>query len=109
MKQGERIWLEKLIAALGAGLLRALRVGAITLEDAEHLLFCPGVMDELSRCGASQRIVDLVHKGTELEDILDLTPDAYSLSIEQLESECIDALRGSEKSDFNQERWLKAF
>lgn len=56
----------------------------ISIDNAEHTLFTPYMMESLSSLGVKPDIIDLIHKGTELEDFA-----AFNLSIEDTVTVCL--------------------
>ncbi len=61
-----------------------LNSGIISIDNAEHTLFTPYMMESLSSLGVKPDIIDLIHKGTELEDFA-----AFNLSIEDTVTVCL--------------------
>ena len=57
------------------GILTAFHNRKITLDDAWHLLFRPGVIDYLESKSISKSIIDILWLCTELEDVESLSPD----------------------------------
>ena len=57
------------------GILTAFHNGKITLDDAWHLLFRPGVIDCLESKLISKSIINILWLCTELEDVESLIPD----------------------------------
>lgn len=74
--------LEKYTLMTMHGLFNQLKLGIISIDNAEHTLFTPYMMETLSSLGVKPDIIDLIHKGTELEDFAHLI---YQLMI-QLQS-----------------------
>lgn len=62
--------LEKYTLMTMHGLFNQLKLGIISIDNAEHLLFTPYMMETLSSLGVKPDIIDLIHKGTELEDLI---------------------------------------
>ncbi len=54
------------------GLFNQIRLNLITIENAEHILFTPYIMNKLKKNNVSEEILSLVHEGTELEDLKSL-------------------------------------
>ena len=61
-----------------------LKLGIISIDNAEHTLFTPYMMETLSSLGVKPDIINLIHKGTELEDFA-----AFNLSIEDTVTVCL--------------------
>ncbi|EOR47907.1 hypothetical protein M140OLGA_1873 [Staphylococcus aureus subsp. aureus 112808A] len=66
------------------GLFNQLKLGIISIDNAEHTLFTPYMMETLSSLGVKRDIINLIHKGTELEDFA-----AFNLSIEDTVTVCL--------------------
>lgn len=66
------------------GLFNQLKLGIISIDNAEHALFTPYMMETLSSLGVKPDIIDLIHKGTELEDFA-----AFNLSIDDTVTVCL--------------------
>lgn len=76
--------LEKYTLMTMHGLFNQLKLGIISIDNAEHLLFTPYMMETLSSLGVKPDIIDLIHKGTELEDFA-----AFNLSIDDTVTVCL--------------------
>ncbi len=60
------------------GVCEALDSGAITLDEAERVLFFPGRALRLTELKLNRKIVDIVREGCFLEDLLDWLPNCYN-------------------------------
>jgi hypothetical protein len=99
--------LSKMLLALIIGALEALQKQSITLNEAEQLVFSPAIV-ELSKLHAVDiRIIELLHSGTELEDILSLTPDSYATSIAEIEKTAHALLKALPEYEYNREKLIK--
>lgn len=76
--------LEKYTLMTMHGLFNQLKLGIISIDNAEHTLFTPYMMETLSSLGVKPDIIDLIHKGTELEDFA-----AFNLSIDDTVTVCL--------------------
>ncbi|HCG2497629.1 TPA: DUF3969 family protein [Staphylococcus aureus] len=76
--------LEKYTLMTMYGLFNQLKLGIISIDNAEHTLFTPYMMETLSTLGVKPDIIDLIHKGTELEDF-----SAFNLSIDDTVTVCL--------------------
>ncbi|EOD7723751.1 DUF3969 family protein [Staphylococcus aureus] len=76
--------LEKYTLMTMHGLFNQLKLDIISIDNAEHLLFTPYMMETLSSLGVKPDIIDLIHKGTELEDFA-----AFNLSIDDTVTVCL--------------------
>ncbi|QSX06721.1 DUF3969 family protein [Sedimentibacter sp. zth1] len=84
---------EQLIAILELGLLTALEEKVMEIEDVEHLLFNPSTLNKLIDNSFDKEIVDVIHLGTELEDVQSLIPDKLDDNIFELKTKTIDILK----------------
>lgn len=64
--------ISKILLLLNLGILHALKYQIITLNEAEDLLYSPYAMKILKKNKISDEIVDIIHLGTELEDVVSL-------------------------------------
>ncbi|WP_237226689.1 DUF3969 family protein, partial [Rubinisphaera sp. JC750] len=80
----------RLLALLAVGICDALREETIDVLEAERLLFSPRAMELSSSCG--DRIVELIHMGTELDDIKSLVPDDYESTLERIRTLAMECL-----------------
>lgn len=76
--------LEKYTLMTMHGFFNQLKLGIISIDNAEHSLFTPYMMETLSSLDVKTDIIDLIHKGTELEDFA-----AFNLSIDDTVTVCL--------------------
>lgn len=76
--------LEKYTLMTMHGLFNQLKLCIISIDNAEHTLFTPYMIETLSYLGVKPDIIDLIHKGTELEDFA-----AFNLSIYDTVTVCL--------------------
>lgn len=76
--------LEKYTLMTMHSLFNQLKLGIISIDNAEHSLFTPYMMETLSSLDVKTDIIDLIHKGTELEDFA-----AFNLSIDDTVTVCL--------------------
>lgn len=96
---------EKILLINIVGLLYLLEIDTISIDEAEKILFSPYICKMLSDKGCSGKIVELLWKACELEDIKSLIPDYYYESIVEIKNEAIMLFRKYEI--FDKERWLE--
>ncbi|AVP35559.1 DUF3969 family protein [Staphylococcus felis] len=93
--------LEKFTLITIHGLFYQLKHNLISIENAEHIIFTPYMMEELSSLNVNSEIIDLIHKGTELEDL-----EAFDLSVQETVSEFMKKteklLKNYQHVDFNE-------
>ncbi|MDN4497715.1 DUF3969 family protein [Pseudomonas mosselii] len=74
----------RFLAIAAIGLLSSVRAGVIELDEAERLLFSPGVASVFRRKGNSSVVCDLVMECCELEDVLGLLPNRFDSEVVRL-------------------------
>ena len=97
----------KLLALLAIGICDGLRENKIEIRDAEILLFSPRSMQQAKNC--DQRVVELIHMGTELDDIKDLVPDEFDPTLDRIKNlafSCLEDLKNGPIADPNQHPWI---
>lgn len=96
---------EKILLIMILGILEAVKNRAITIDEAEKFILSPHVMNELKTKECDEKIIDLIEKGCELENIASLLPERLNEEIKNLKKEAIEQLRTYE--EFNKTFWLK--
>ena len=95
-----------LLALLAIGVCDALLDEKITLRKAEQLLFSPYAMRESS--SLAKEIAELIHKGTELDDIRSLIPSDYKPTVEKIRNLAVACLAGMEDEiKSSEDHWMK--
>lgn len=90
---------EKIILLNVIGCLEAIKNGGITIEEAEKNIFLPRMIERLKRKGYNDKIVDLISKGCELEDIVSLIPQELEKVLEEMKQEAIEITKQYEPID----------
>ena len=90
------------------GLLDSLKSGILAIEECEQYLFSPYTLKILRRKGIDKRIIDIVHLGTELEDIESLLPDRLEANIQELYDAAKELLKEMKPEGiyYGEEKWL---
>jgi hypothetical protein len=102
--------LEKLLAVLSLGLCVAIKNNVIEIEEAEQLLYSPFTMKKLSDVGANKKIIELIHAGTELEDIESLIQSELANTLSQMENHALQFLSTSPKTHPQLvEKWISQY
>lgn len=100
--------IEYVIAIVCLGFLRAIRVDSAHLVRAEQQLFWPWVWDEVVQVGCSPRMVEILRKASELDDIRSLAPNTYQRTLDDLEEEVLGVLSELGVDSAGQpERWIQ--
>jgi len=98
--------LERLVALLTIGLAVALERGKVTTAEANQILFSPHAMRLLRAAGVREVVVDLVHAGTEIEDIEFSLPERMPHNLHLLVADAFSCLETCDKYDFNADKWI---
>ncbi|WP_142956795.1 DUF3969 family protein [Enterococcus faecalis] len=90
------------------GLLDSLKNGILTIEECEQYLFSPYSLDVLQKKGIDKRIINIVHLGTELEDIESLLPDRLDANIQKLYEDAKELLKQIKPEEicYGDKKWL---
>lgn len=72
------------------GILTALLNKKINIDDAQKLLFRPGMIDKLEDIGIKKKYIDRLWYCTELEDLQDLVPHSFQKEIIKLINLCLN-------------------
>ncbi len=86
------------------GTLEAVKRKALHVNEAEKFLFSPYMVSLLKEQNCNHRILLLLEKGCELEDILSLLPDRLEQVINELEDEAMELLK--EYPKFEESHWI---
>jgi hypothetical protein len=90
----DRTEIARSVAVMSLGLCTAIVDGSVSLAEAELRLFNPRTLARLEALDLPGSIVDLVHLGTELEDVQRLLPDRFNESLAEIEALALAFLRG---------------
>ena len=71
--------------------------GGITIDEAEKFLFSPHMIKELRLRQCNEKIIELIAKGCELEDIASLLPEKLDEVIVDLKKEAIKIVKNYEE------------
>ncbi|AZV78804.1 DUF3969 family protein [Parasedimentitalea marina] len=97
---------EKTVATTILGMVEALRVGAIGIRDAEKVFFSPAVMHSLRTLKVSDDLIEVVHLGTELEDVIECESRAFEECLNEISIGAIAFLKTKDELDLNYSMWL---
>lgn len=95
---------EKIILISIVGLLHLLEKKAIILEEAEKFLFSPHVCNELYDKECDDKILELIMKACELEDIQSIIPEQFDDVIKEIKNQAVMILQ--EYEIYDKEQWL---
>jgi hypothetical protein len=80
----------RLVPLLTIGICDQLTAKTLSILEAEQLLFSPHAMQFFGEI--DDKLAELIHDGTELDDINDLVPDSLPKAIDELRSKAEDYL-----------------
>ena len=106
----EKQEIERLISIIILGLCTAIERGVLSLEEAESYLYSPYTMEQLEKLGVDRKLIDVVHLGTELEDIKSLLPDKLDRSLEEIKIETIEflkSLNSNSSTPLPRKKWVQ--
>lgn len=89
---------EKLLLINLLGITEALIGNLINLEEAENILFTPYTMDLLQKKKISDDVINIIHLGTELEDVLSTIPDKYLASLLEMRNLTLACLKSKKET-----------
>lgn len=89
----------RFLSALSIGLLVSVQRGAMTLEEAERLLFSPRSSRILKEKGIPPEVGDLIMDCCELEGVLDLVPSKFDINVQILLDKFVGFLKTSKCRD----------
>lgn len=95
---------EKLVLVSLLGIIAALKDNSLTIDEAEKFLFSPHMVNKLQIGKCNKKIINIIEKGCELEDIASLIPDKLLKSIDELEQETLEILK--EYPRYNKTFWI---
>ncbi|MEK4626638.1 DUF3969 family protein [Priestia sp. FSL P4-0332] len=83
------------------GVITSLQEGLITIEEAEKMIFSPRTMNLVKTKGASEELLNILHLGTELEDVESLIPHELKSSLEEIKIQCLNLLKNRAENKIN--------
>jgi hypothetical protein len=92
LEMDDRTELSQIVAVMSLGLCAAIEGGSVSIEEAERRLFNPQMLSRLGTLGVSEALIEIVHLGTELEDIWSLIPDRLGESLAEMRSKALTFL-----------------
>ena len=85
----------RFVCTLAIGLLTSVRNGAMSLGEAERLLFSPRTSKALREKGISLELSELIMDCCELEDVLNLVPSKFNSSLQNMSDKFMVFLENS--------------
>lgn len=96
---------EKLILICLIGLFKALKCDNISIDEAEKIFFSPRIERILQNKNCSEKIIDVIKRGCELEDIESLVPEKLEKIINELMDTSLNLIK--DYPCFSKEYWLE--
>lgn len=96
--------MEKLILLINLGVLYSLKNNYIDINEAEYFLYTPYMLRLLKENNCSIDLINIIHKGTELEDLGELKID-FKSEVEKMFKECEDMIKNFPETSFEFEKW----
>lgn len=96
---------EKIVLINLIGILEALKRNNLSIDEAEKFLFSPHTIAKLQKKKCDEKIIDILERGCELEDIELLIPDKLLKTINELENRALALL--NDYPNFNRITWLE--
>jgi hypothetical protein len=88
-KMDDRTEVSQMVAVMSLGMCTAIVAGSLSIEDAERRLFNPQVLARLTELELPEALIEIVHLGTELEDVQSLIPDRLGESLAQMQAKAL--------------------
>jgi len=88
---------EKMLLISIIGSLEAVKSSAVTIDEVEMFLFSPRMIKTLREKKCDEKIVGIIEKGCELEDIKSLLPEKLGEVINELKQEAIMLVKNYEE------------
>lgn len=98
--------IERLLSILSLGLCAALEQGALSIEAAERYLYSPYTLELLQKLNISPEVLQVVHLGTELEDVESLLPEKLGESLAEIKERSFKILQTLPNSAAEQQ-WIQ--
>lgn len=95
---------EKMLLIAIVGSMESIKNGGITIDEAEKSLFCPHIVNMLKIKKCNEKIIELIEKGCELEDIYSLIPENLNEIINEIEQEALRLMKTFE--EYNKSLWI---
>jgi hypothetical protein len=109
MNEKESLRTQRLLALLSLGMCDMLENNVISIDEAERLLFSPHSMQCCELIGADERIISMIHEGTELDSIKRLLPpEQFGISLDRIRATARLVLEQTEASDSQLDKWIDA-
>lgn len=96
---------EKMLLVILLGIFEAIKSNALSIREAEKFLFSPYIFNKLESKKCNYKIINIIERGCELENIKSLIPDELTGAIQELEDMTREELE--KYSVLDRARWLQ--
>ena len=96
---------EKLVLVSLLGTLIAIERNSLSIAEAEKFLFSPYMISKLRLKKCDEKILNILERGCELEDIASLIPYEMDNAISELEKMTLELLKSYK--NFERDHWIK--
>lgn len=96
---------EKMVLINLIGIFETLKRGGLSIDEAEKILFSPRMVAKLRMKGCDEKILDILERGCELEDIVSLIPDRILKTINELENMTLELV--NDYPNYNKTFWFE--
>ncbi|WP_335960902.1 DUF3969 family protein [Acinetobacter bereziniae] len=96
--------LKKLILLVNLGILHSLKNDYITFHEAEYFLYAPYMINLLKENKYSKSLIDVIHRGKELEDLESFNIDVKN-EMKKMFNECEELIKQLPESSFQFGKW----
>lgn len=100
--------LERMIGLLAIGISVALEKKRLSNDEAAHILFSPSIMRVLKEQDRNPSLVEMVHVGTEIDDVSRLVPKQLPDLLARIRKAGLEAISNAPVYDFQEEKWLES-
>ncbi|ONN51749.1 MULTISPECIES: DUF3969 family protein [Acinetobacter] len=104
MNKSGKTDLEKLILLVNLGILHSLKNNYIDINEAEHFLYTPYMLKLLKENNCSMDLINIIHRGTELEDLEGFNID-FKDEVEKMFKESEGMIKKLPVTSFEFEKW----
>ena len=95
---------EKILLISIIGTLETIKRKSISINEAEKYLFSPHMISKLRKNECSGKIIDILERGCELEDIASLLPQSLTKNIDELQEQALKIM--GEYQTYDKEFWV---
>ncbi len=98
--------IERMLCQLCIGVLNSLLKKEISIREAEQLVFSPFTHEYLKEFRLSKDLIDIIHRGCELEDIESLLPEKFDDVVNELIAKTYSVVKQLPEIDYQLPTWF---